>query len=202
MTPQHVLAVLRRRWATVIATVVLAMAVAAGASITSTPQYTASSQVFVAAGGNASPGELAQLNIFVQERVRSYAALATTPLVLDTVVDELDLSQSTEQLAQQIEVSTSTDTVLMRVSVTDTDAQTAAAVADAVVNRLSAVVPEVEPAQADGAPAISIVITDPAEVPSEPSSPRLLLNLALAGVAGIAIGVALALLQGSGRRRT
>ena len=134
-------------------------------------------------------------------RVRSYAALATTPLVLDTVVDELDLSQSAEQLAQQIEVSTSTDTVLMRVSVTDTDAQTAAAVADAVVNRLSAVVPEVEPAQADGAPAISIVITDPAEVPSEPSSPRLLLNLALAGVAGIAIGVALALLQGSGRRR-
>ena len=51
----RVLAVLRRRWATVIATVVLAMAVAAGASITSTPQYTASSQVFVAVAATPDP---------------------------------------------------------------------------------------------------------------------------------------------------
>lgn len=202
MSPQHLLAVLRRRWVTVVVAVVVALVAAAAASLTATPRYSASSEVFVAAGGSASAGELAQLNIFTQERIRSYAELATTPLVLDPVVEQLGLDRTGEQLATQVEVTASPDTVLMTVTVTDTDPAVAARVADAVVEELAVVVPQVEPAQADGSPSISIVTASTASTPTAPSSPDLVLNLALAAVLGLLVGVAVAVLRGPGGRRT
>jgi succinoglycan biosynthesis transport protein ExoP len=110
--------VLRRRWRSVLAPVVLATVAAAVLSVLATPVYTSRTSLFFSLQNGTTANDLAQGANFTQAQIASYATLADTPTVLAPVVADLDLPGDVADLAGQVEVSAPSDTVVLELSVT------------------------------------------------------------------------------------
>lgn len=189
------LAVLRAQWLLILAAVVLGLGGALVATAVATPQYEASTQLFVSTQGGTNSSDLAQGNSFSQQRVKSYSDIATSPIVLQPVIDELGLRTTPGQLARSITASAPLDTVLIDVAVRDPSPQQAARIADALGARFSATIVTLEqPADGGNATVRATVVRVPT-VPSSPVTPRVPLNLALGLLVGLAVGVAAAVLR-------
>ena len=191
------LRVLRARWRLILLCTLLAVGAAAAATYATTPVYQAEAQLFVSTTQveSANAGSLQQGGQFAQQRVRSYADIVDSPLVLEDVVDELGLSISARQLAERIEASAPLDTVLINVTASDPDAALAQAIANATAARFSEVAAELETPEGSTASPVMVTVVRPADLPEAPASPRPTLNLALGLLVGLAVGVGAALLR-------
>ncbi len=93
------LSALRKRWW------VIAVLAAVGAGIgyyntqSATPMYRASSEMYVSLTRGDTVGELVQGSTYTRGLVESFVQLATTPRVLDPVVEDLGLTVSSRALA-------------------------------------------------------------------------------------------------------
>ena len=186
--------VLRRSWILIVLSFLLAIGIAAAISIVQTPQFSASSKVFVSTQAGETPQDLVQGNNFTQARVKTYASLVTTPIVLEPVIDKLDLDISAAQLALHVGASSPLDTTLITISVTDTDPKRAANIANAASQSLSAVVREIESTGENPSP-VKLTRVQNATVPTVAVSPNIPLNLALGVFIGLIIGVLAAVLR-------
>ncbi len=197
MTFAEYFLVLQRRWRVWLGGLVLGVLVAAVVSAFSPVQYTATATSFVtvAERQKEGQGEIFQGSQFAVQRVKSYAPLATSPRVLGPVADELDLDLGYRAFARKVDVSSPPETVLLAVSVTDADAVQAAELADAVSEQLGVVIEELETASGTEVSNVRVSLAQPATVPAQPSSPRVVLNLLLGAVAGLALGLVLAVLR-------
>ena len=137
-------AVLRGWWliALVVAVVVL---VTFAYTRSETPEYQASTKVYVAARSAGSPGDLAAGGTFVQQVVQSYADIATTSSVLRPVVRRLDLPISAGALAENVSVTVITGENLLQITATDRSRAQAVAIADQVAVQLSRTVTSLAP---------------------------------------------------------
>ncbi|WP_351233406.1 polysaccharide biosynthesis tyrosine autokinase [Streptomyces sp. NPDC002133] len=189
------LRVLSRRWCAITVLTVLGTAVGALVTYTAVPEYRAGAKLFVSlqGGTDADTAQLAQGNLFTQARVQSYAEVAASPLVTRHVVKELKLDMSPTQLSGRISATVQPDTVLLRLTVTDTRPERAARISNAVADRFANVIRSLErPVGAETSP-VRLSVTEPASVPSAPFSPRPIVNLALGLLAGLALGAVFAL---------
>jgi polysaccharide biosynthesis transport protein len=191
------LRVLRARWRLILLCTLLAVGAAAAATYATTPVYQAEAQLFVSTTGGESDsvGSLQQGNQFAQARVRSYANIVNTPIVLEDVVDELGLSMDARRLASRVQATAPLDTVLINVTASDPDPALAQAIANATADRFSEVAAELETPEGGGPSPVSVTVVRPADLPETPSSPRPTLNLALGLLVGLAVGVGAALLR-------
>lgn len=186
---------LRKRWRLVALATLLGVAAAAGASSIMTPLYQAETKLFVSAQGGDDASALLQGSSFTQQRVKSYADVVTSPVVLDPVIEELRLATTPAELAQRIRATAPLDTVLIDVAVEDSSAASAARIANAVALRFIDTVAELEQPE-DGKPSpVRVSVIRTADVPQEPVSPRVALNVALGLFLGVAAGVTLAVLR-------
>lgn len=195
---------LARRWPTVAVCLVLAIGAALAATALSTPVYEARTQLFVATRTGEDTTQLNQGQSFSQARVQSYAAIVTTRQVTEPVVRELGLRTTPEKLASSITAGAPLNTVLINITVKDTEPKRAARIANAVARRFSAVVERLEtprrtagaqrsgrsPGGEGGTPAspVSLGITQEAVAPVAPVSPRPMLNLAAGVLGGLLLG--------------
>ncbi|MEU9173134.1 polysaccharide biosynthesis tyrosine autokinase [Streptomyces sp. NPDC048420] len=195
-----------RRWLTV--AVCMGLAVGAAFAVTNlmTPVYAASTQLFVATRSGEDTTQLSQGQTFSQARVQSYAAIVPTRQVTGPVVRELKLRTTPEELASRITAEAPLNTVLINITVRDTDPQRAASVANAVAASFSAVVERLETPSPDqvaaaehDAPAlvspVSLGVTEHAVAPADPVSPRPLLNLAGGALVGLLLAAGLVVLR-------
>ncbi|WP_373995760.1 polysaccharide biosynthesis tyrosine autokinase, partial [Streptomyces sp. NP160] len=189
------LRVLRKRWLSIVVLTALALAGAAAATLAATPEYQAQTKLFVRTSGASSTSDLNAGNTFVQQRVQSYADVASQPKVLEPVIAELGLDTTPGALAQRITAEAPLDTVLINITVTDPSPQQAAAIANAVGASLITAVAELEGNGTGTTAPVQLTTTQPAVVPAAPSSPNTPLNLALGLLVGLAVGVGLAVLR-------
>lgn len=187
--------ILRQRWWGVALCVVLGIGVAVALTASTPPTYRASARVYFTVSGGADLGVLVQGSTYSQRQVATFVELARVPYVLDAVVDDLALDVDARELAQRITAGVATDTSLVRISVTGSDAREAAAIADAVARELVAASGRLSPRDATGASTISGTIVENAAVPAAPVSPRPRVNLALGLLAGLVAGVGYAALR-------
>lgn len=197
--------VLRQHWVLIVALTLLGVAAAAGYSILQTPKYSSSAKVFVSTSGGASVSDLQQGNAFTQQRVKTYADLVTTPIVLLPVINELGLDTTGEALAGKITASAPLNTTLIEITATDTDPALAASLATSVSQSLTQVVGSIETTAVSGeseqadAPAaqspVRLTLVQHAAVPQSPISPNVPLNIALGALIGLALGVGTAVLR-------
>jgi succinoglycan biosynthesis transport protein ExoP len=178
----------RRRWPWVAGAVVLALLIGLLGSLAATPSYSATARVFFSLEHGNSANELAQGSTYTEKAVDSYALLATTPAVLEPVIESENLDTSVSSLAGQVSTSVVPDTVVVDISVNDPAPRRAAALANAVAQQLGATVEELAPQTEDGGPSVRATTVAPAVPPSSPQSPRTLLNLAAALFAGLFLG--------------
>ncbi|QEO13677.1 polysaccharide biosynthesis tyrosine autokinase [Agromyces intestinalis] len=194
--------VLRQNWIIILACTLLGIGAAAVYSFTQTPQYSSSAKVFVSTSNGGTIGEMQQGNAYSRQRVTTYADLATTPIVLLPVIDQLRLDVTDDVLAANVGAVALNDTTLIEITVTDESPARAAQVATAVSENLTKVVGAIESTEsttADGqttaSSPVKLTLVQHAAVPQRPVSPNVTLNLVLGGLIGLAIGVGIAVLR-------
>lgn len=191
------LRVLSRRWRSVILLALLGAAVGALTVYTATPRYRAGAELFISMREGTDTLQLAQGNAFTQARVQSYAEVAASPLVTRHVVETLRLKMTPTQLSRRISATAEPDTVLIRLAVTDTRPERAARISNAVADRFAEVVRQLErPAGAESSP-VRLLVTQPATVPSDPFSPRPVVNFSIGLLVGLLLGAGLAVARES-----
>ncbi|MEO7016869.1 MAG: polysaccharide biosynthesis tyrosine autokinase [Leifsonia sp.] len=187
MNQHQYAAAFKRYWyVVVIATIVGALG-GLGLSQIATPVYTATASLYFSLNFGSSANDLNQGSTYTQNQMLSFAQLATSPLVLNPVIDDLNLSITPKDLSDAIGVSTPQNTVILQLSVSNTDPAQAAKIANAVAASLSDKVGQIAPKSVTGADTVSVRVIQPATAPVDPSSPNTRLNL----VAGLVLGLLL-----------
>lgn len=190
----QLLATVRKRWVVIVACVLLGLLLAAAASLATTPRYAARSSIFFSVSAG-SVGELAQASTYAEKQVQSFAEVARSPLVLQPVIEELGLSQTTQQLSEQVVVTVPQETVIISIQVLDTDAETAALIANAISAELEDAVGAVTRASGSEDQQVQATTIAPATVPTRPTSPNVPRNVALGLLVGLFVGLGVAVLR-------
>jgi len=192
---RDILAMLRNHWVGIALLTLVGLAMATFMALTAEPEYRSSNSVLVTVVTGDSIADLNQGSSFVSRQVKTYAEVARSPRVLEPVVQQLGLRDSARALRSDVQASVLGEVQIIEITVTRNDAREAAAIADAVADRLASVVEELSPARADGTPSVQIDSIAPAVVPTVPASPNLRRNLALGLVVGIVLGFGWAALR-------
>ncbi len=122
------LAVLRRRWVIVLATVVVAVAAALAFSFTQTPLYQAEAMVLYEPFGSADESSG---SVIEPAEIATQVEVITSPTLAAAVATEEGLEESPEELLDSVTVEPVEDTRVISVSALRTDPVEAAAVANA-----------------------------------------------------------------------
>ena len=185
-----------RHLVVVVISTLAGLGVASGVTWAMTPMYEAKIQLFVSTQSSAVDiSALVQGSSFSQQRVKSYAQIIPSSKTLNPVISTLGLEMSAEKLAKRVKASAPLDTVLINVSVSDESPARAALIANAIGSQFAQTANELELSQFGGAPAIKVSVVKSATVPTEPSSPKVTLNILLGLILGFGLGVAIAILR-------
>jgi non-specific protein-tyrosine kinase len=127
--------------------------------------------------------------------VKSYAKIADSPAVTAAVVRQLGLDLTPTQLASKIDATAPADTVLVDIAVQDPSARRARDVANSVATQFAKVVGDLERPAAGQRSPVSVTVVRPADLPTDPVSPRPALNITLGLLLGLALGIGVAVLR-------
>jgi capsular exopolysaccharide synthesis family protein len=189
MSLHEYLQMLRRRWRWVAVSALIGVVVAAVGSLATAPSYQATSSLFFSLRFGNSANDLAAGSSFAQGQVASYALLATTPAVLQPVIDEFGLDTTVRALARRVSTEVVPETVVVEISVTDATPEGAAQLANAVTTRLIATVEDLAPTSDEGDATVEATSVAPADPPTQRAGPRTTLNMAIGLLAGLIAGI-------------
>lgn len=193
MNLREVLTALRAHWWLSFLGLIVGGGAALGISVLQLPMYTSATQLFVSTIDNTSTSAALSGSQFSQQRVTSYAKLITGDELAGRVIKRLSLRMSTTQLSQEITATAVVDTVLLNVTVTDPSPHQAQRIAYAVGSEFSAFATELEKADVSGASPVKVTVTDRPGLPTAPSSPKTLRNVASGLLVGLLLGAGVAI---------
>ncbi|WP_306232118.1 polysaccharide biosynthesis tyrosine autokinase [Agrococcus beijingensis] len=179
---------LRKHWAIVVVAAILGVAAGLGLAAVQTPEYRASTEVFISTQAADTSSDLVQGNAFTLSRVNTYARLASSEEVLERVVDELELDLAARDLIEQVEAAPVANTAILEIAATSDQAQFAADLANATAAALAEAVSDLESDGASSPVRLATIVS--ASVPAEPESPRPLLQALLGGLLMIVAALA------------
>jgi capsular exopolysaccharide synthesis family protein len=187
--------ILRRRWFGVLIIALAILALASAVTLAMPKKYTATTRLFIAVAGE-SVTDLAQGSNFAEKQMSSYAEVATSPRVLTPVIAQLGLETTPKKLVESksVEATVPLDTVILEIAATDRNPARAAQIANAVGQQLAKATGELSPQKFDTQAVEAYTIAE-AEVPDEPSSPKILQNLGVGLILGLLLGLAIAVLR-------
>jgi polysaccharide biosynthesis transport protein len=188
------LEILRRRWLGVLIVVLTTLALASAITLAIPKQYTATMRLFIAVTGE-SLTDLSQASNFAEKQMASYAQVATSPRVLRPVIGQLGLRTTPKELAESLEATVPVGTVILEIAATDRDSTRAAQIANAVGQELVKATAELSPQRQDGTKAVQATPIAEAQVPENASSPKVVQNLGLGLIAGLLLGLGVAVLR-------
>lgn len=122
-----------------------------------------------------------------QRLVSTYGEIVKMRVVADEVIENLNLPISYNQFGSKVSVNLVKDTEIIKLNVTDSNPVLAADIANETAKVFMDSVKEIMLIE-------NVQVIDQAQVPPEPVSPRPMLNMAIAGVLGLMIGVFIAFL--------
>jgi receptor protein-tyrosine kinase len=189
------LAAVRTRWWFPVAGLLIGGLAALALSLTTTPQYSSHTQLFVSTTGSNSPTDALQGSQFSQQRVSSYAQLLVGEELAGRVVDELDLDMSASELAGEVTASPVVDTVLINVTVTDPSPERAQQIAKALGSEFPGMVQELEGGGSGEDSSVSVTVVQPPELPTAPSAPQTTRNVVMGLLVGLVAGIAFAIVR-------
>jgi len=198
-----------------VAGALLACLVGAGAiTALQTKHYQASATILIAFSGVTSLNDVYYGTESSQKLLSSYAAIASGSTVAQRAVDQLHVPMSADVLAGQTHATYTPESMLFTITVNDTDPQRVAALAGAMADQFTAMVPTLvmdpgarvaqEPdttqsspwQPAPGQPPLPVAkatVVERPGVPNQPISPAPTRNMALGLIGGVLLGVAAAL---------
>jgi capsular exopolysaccharide synthesis family protein len=189
----ELVAILRRRWKTIVSLTLLATLIGAGLSVASDPVYESSANVYVTSDSSNAQEAFAS-SMYATQRVASYADLANHRVLMSRVIDELDLEDtSPTELSKRVRAEVKPETLIVRVTVSDSDPHQAQDIANVEAKELVKFLAELEKPSTSDASQILPTVTDPASFNPNPVSPRTALNVIVALLMGLLVGGSVAL---------
>lgn len=141
------------------------------------PLYTATTKMYVFSSGSSSVIDIYSLELSSQLK-SDYAELITSEPIIEDVISNLSLDMKYSALAAMVSVENPEDTRILNVSVTYTDPQMAADIANEIASQTKKHLPEIMKTDAP-------YVFKNAEVPTDPVSPNKK-KYAMMGAAGLA----------------
>ncbi|MDK6864073.1 YveK family protein [Nosocomiicoccus ampullae] len=154
-----------------------------------TPQYVAKTQILVSQAQNAEAINNQDIQASLQ-LINTYRDIIKSPTVLDEVVSNLELQESSSAISNKIEVTNQNQSQVLTVTVTDESAQRAEYIANEVATVFQNTVPEVM--NVDNVSVLAAA--DVGENPS-PVSPQPMINIAIGLILGLLTGLGFAFLR-------
>ncbi|MCZ2836026.1 YveK family protein [Modestobacter sp. VKM Ac-2985] len=194
MQLRDVLRVIRRSWLVIVAAVVAGLLAGWLVTVFLPERYETETKILVdpvisvPADGAAPADSLSQASALVADRLETYAALAQTPAVLDPAIDETGADVASTELVDSVSAEVLPQTSIINITVEASTPTNAAELANAIAASL---ITQIEGADTVASPiGVTGTVVEAPEVPDEPASPLLLLNL----LVGLAVGLLVAFL--------
>ncbi len=160
-----------------------------GSQFLMTPMYQSATKIYILNTQNSSNADVTYNDLQVgKQLVKDYSELIKSRFVLETVIEQLDLPISYEQLNGKVAVSTPTDTRVISITVTDSSPVMAMKIANAVREAASTHIRNVMDIEA-------VNIVETANMPTYKASPSVDKNMMLGGILGILIVAAIVIIS-------
>ncbi|RNF39635.1 YveK family protein [Planococcus salinus] len=187
---QELFATLKKRLGLIVLLTVLAVIIAGVISYQfMTPVYETSTQILVnqeqTEGSQFSRQDI-QTDL---ELINTYSVIIKSPAILDRVAEQLDLDMSIEALNQKITVNNAENSQVVNIAVQDPDPAVAVDIANTTATVFESEIQELM--NVDNVSILSSAVLK--ENPS-PVAPNPMLNMAIAAVVGLMLGVGIAFL--------
>ena len=187
---RELFAVLRKRlWLIVLITIIAATVSAVISFFVLTPVYESKTQILVNQAKNDQQlysNQTVQTNV---QLINTYNDIITSPAILDKVIKELKLDKSAQTLSGQIQVTNAKDSQVAQIVVKDTSAKRATEIANTTASVFKKEVPKLM--NVDNVKVLSKASFGES---ASPVKPQPLLNVAIAIVVGLMVGVGLSFL--------
>lgn len=185
---------LRAGWPIVLIGILIGAVLGTVYTISQQPEYEATARVVVGTRSTNDVDALVTGATFNQQIVATYTTVVTDPIVLDPVISSLGLRTTAADLADRVTASVPDGTLVIAITVTDSDAQRSAQTANAISDSLRDAVAEVTPGTG-GTPPVTITTTREASTPDSPVSPNPPLDIVLGAMLGLILGLVVAFLR-------
>lgn len=191
MDLKKIFKILRKRIYLILSLTIVAIGITAALSyFVITPIYQAQTQFLVnqTVNDQEAYARAQQLETDLQ-LINTYNVIIKSPAILNKVIDKLDLNITTEKLAEQIIVSSESNSKVVTIKVLDTDSEKAVTISNTVATVFKEEIPKLM--SVDN---INILSEAKINKDSSPVKPNKLLNIVLGAVIGFVISVGFALL--------
>lgn len=141
-----------------------------------TPLYKATSSIYIVSASNNSVVNLTDLQIGAQLTADYQELMRSRPL-LEDVIENLDLDLSTGALSSMISITNTSDTRILKITVTSPNPQESADIANELVNQACIYLPDIMETDEPN-------LVEEAIPPTYKSSPSYAKNLVLGGLVG------------------
>ena len=195
MTLMDLIRIVGKHMFTAILVFVLVVVGVTAYTLTAQKKYMATAQLFASYNNttadalDSSVSSQSTAGTYIATQLKSYPDLVKTEAVLQPVIDELnDNSITTDDLATMVTATNPTDTYMLNVSVEATSPEQSAQLANEVSQSLSRVVSS-ELYASGKKSMVKLSVVQKAKTPTSQSSPNTKLNIAVAVVAGIVLGI-------------
>jgi len=182
--------VIRIRWPWVVTPAVLAVAVVVSLDLARKPQY--DSTVVLLAGQGEGIAEIAAIDA-ITKATQTLSRMSTNLVVIEKALDDLKLKGDLDasDIAQRTRSSVPANTQQIEITVRDSSAPRAMELANGIGQAFSDMVEKRASANSN----LSASVWQPAVQAEEPATPQIPRDIALAVLAGLFLGVAIALVR-------
>jgi capsular exopolysaccharide synthesis family protein len=191
---RELLGVLRARWRTVAACLLLVVGLTAAVTMTTTPTYSASARVYLTIDRPAdlARGDAGGVSVMRYNDLKTLAEVLYSPTVMEPLRAAVGLPPGA---GVGVSMAISENASVLDIIGTSSDPQMAAAIANATGPVLAKVAVQFSPLLSQAAPNATCVTITQAFAPGLPTSPDVRRNLALGILVGLALGVGLAMVR-------
>jgi succinoglycan biosynthesis transport protein ExoP len=186
------LRIIRKRLGLIVTAIVVCAVTALATSLATMPVYQGTAKLLIVAKTDAESDASSALQgaLLSQQLLKSFAQMLESRSTAEAAL-RLDPQPFTpRQLQTKIQAEPITDTLLINLSVEDTDPARAKRLTNSVARGFISSVPDLQSGSA-----LRVSLVEPALAPTEPVRPRTRLNIALGLVLGLMLGVGVAFLR-------
>ena len=189
---------MRKSWWLIL--IMLALGASGGEflNVRATPLYQSEVTFYVSTPTEAAGGNAYQANQYALSKIGSYTRLATSDRLAGMIIAKTGLDMTTPAVAGELSATSSLNTVLVTVYVTDPSSDRSLVIARAVASEFGTLVDDLDNRNVQGSVGGSTVVLNVISGPTQhktPVSPKTRANLTLGVIAGLLVGLALALLR-------
>ena len=183
----------RRYWRSIVATALVVLGLATAASFVQQRMWTSTASLYIAVESGGNAGELSQGATYAERQVKSFVEVATSPYVLQPVIEELGLNITPAALAKNLTVVAPLNTSVIAISVQAETPEQAAERANAAAASLARAVDQLSPQGSRDERLVQATVIQPASPAERPTSPRILQYVLIGLLLGVLLGLAQAL---------